>query len=112
MRGVLGTRACARVCLLVSELVANAVVHGSKRSSDSVRVRIWTSPTSVRVAVRDRGQSFKPPRRFSPQRLETHGWGLYLVERLSDRWGVNRDAGTEVWFEVNNTATLGKRQER
>ena len=29
------------------------------------------------------------------------GWGLFLVERLADRWGVSQDSGaTRVWFEL------------
>jgi anti-sigma regulatory factor (Ser/Thr protein kinase) len=105
VRGVLGSRVCERVCLLVSELVANAVIHGSERSSDTVRMRIWTTPASVRVAVNDRGPSFE--RESGPEQLEVGGWGLYLVERLADRWGVRRGAGTEVWFEIDTESAPG-----
>jgi hypothetical protein len=32
---------------------------------------------------------------------ESSGWGLYLVERLAERWGVDRRPdGNEVWFEL------------
>ena len=99
VRGVLGTGVSERVCLLVSELIANAVTHGSTRPSDTVRLRIWTSPTSVRVAVSDRGRSLKwpPPRRDS----DSGGLGLLLVARLADRWGIDGEPETEVWFEVD-----------
>ncbi len=29
---------------------------------------------------------------------EPGGFGLYLVGRLADRWGVETDDGTTVWF--------------
>jgi hypothetical protein len=28
------------------------------------------------------------------------GWGLYLVDRLADRWGIVTGDGTTVWFEL------------
>jgi hypothetical protein len=28
------------------------------------------------------------------------GYGLYLVEQLAKRWGVERNEGTVVWFEL------------
>jgi hypothetical protein len=33
------------------------------------------------------------------------GFGLQVVETLSRRWGVNRDAGTRVWAELAFPAT-------
>jgi hypothetical protein len=30
------------------------------------------------------------------------GWGLFLTERLADRWGVDHEEGwTTVWLEVD-----------
>jgi hypothetical protein len=30
------------------------------------------------------------------------GWGLFLTERLADRWGVDREEGwTTVWVEMD-----------
>lgn len=108
VQGVLGSLACERIGLLVSELVANAVNHGSTRPSDTLRVRVWTSPAAVRVAVTDRGPSFERPREAARERrLEASGWGLYLVERLADRWGVRGGSRTEVWFEVDTSRAAG-----
>jgi hypothetical protein len=33
--------------------------------------------------------------------FQENGWGLYLVDRLADRWGVTSDVGTTVWFELD-----------
>ncbi len=101
VRGVLGSSASERVCLLVSELVANAVRHGSRTPGDTVRMRIWTSRASIRVAVRDRGRSSKRPVPSAGGGGDVGGWGLLLVERLADRWGTDRGRTTEVWFEID-----------
>ena len=80
--------------LLVSELVTNAVRHAD--GSDPVEVHAhWDS--EVRVEVSDHGRGFSPQPRFG--RLdEPGGFGLFLVGRLADHWGVETDGGTTVWF--------------
>ena len=80
--------------LLVSEVVTNAVRHGD--TSESVEVHAsWNS--EVRVAVSDRGDGFTPIPRIGPLD-EPGGFGLFLIGRLADRWGVETDDGTTVWF--------------
>jgi len=106
--GLIDERTRDTLGVLVSELVANAVTHGSKRSGDTVRMRVWTSPVSVRVAVSDRGPRFARPAQPVPAQLEVGGWGLMLVERLADRWGVSERAQTEVWFEIDTDPTPGR----
>jgi len=55
----------------------------------------WNS--EIRVAVQDHGDGFSPaPRNGRPD--EPGGFGLYLVGQLADRWGVEIDGGTTVWF--------------
>jgi len=49
--------------------------------------------------VSDPGQGFSAniP---DPVAGEPGGWGLFLTERLADRWGVDRDGNwTTVWLE-------------
>jgi anti-sigma regulatory factor (Ser/Thr protein kinase) len=80
--------------LLVSELVTNAVRHGG--GSDDVEVHAhWNG--EVRVEVSDHGHGFSPTPRFGRQD-EPGGFGLFLVGRLADRWGVETTDGTTVWF--------------
>jgi len=87
--------------LLVTELVSNAVRHAGAATVD-VAVRV-TAP-AVRVEVSDRGPGFEPAARTRGQDPEG-GWGLYLVERLADRWGVAcEERGTRVWFELERAA--------
>ncbi len=88
------------VRLLVSELVTNSVRHGDLGPTDWIDVRIETMPHAVKVLVSDPGVGFEPPKRPS-ENLEAQGWGLLLVERLADRWGVSSDGATRVWFEID-----------
>ena len=36
-----------------------------------------------------------------PSMYQDSGWGLYLVDQIADRWGVDHDPGTRVWFEID-----------
>ena len=92
------------VRLLVSELVTNAVRHASLGAFGRITVRTCTRPDRIRVEVADTGPGFRPrPRVLSAD--QTSGWGLYLVAELADRWGVDSDERTLVWFELDRPAT-------
>jgi anti-sigma regulatory factor (Ser/Thr protein kinase) len=85
--------------LLVSELVTNSVRHARLAPNQRIELRVLTGPDHVRVEVKDPGGGFRPtPRRPGDQRDE--GWGLYLVDRLADRWGVLDGSPAVVWFEI------------
>lgn len=85
--------------LLVSEVVTNSVLHGP---AAEVVLQVWTSDDLVRVAVIDQGAGFEPQDR--PTGGDRSGWGLMMVDRLADRWGVEVGSGTEVWFEMRRAA--------
>jgi anti-sigma regulatory factor (Ser/Thr protein kinase) len=85
--------------LLVSELVSNAVLHSdAPPASGIVLCARVLSRGEVRVEVIDRGSGFSATPRDPAQPLG--GFGLYLVEKQATRWGVDREAGTRVWFEL------------
>jgi anti-sigma regulatory factor (Ser/Thr protein kinase) len=87
------------ILLLVTELVTNAVRHGAAGASEQLGVQVLIGPERLRVEVRDRGDGFDPCS-ADPPRGDHGGWGLVLVEELSERWGVVREEdGTVVWFE-------------
>ena len=87
----------ADVLLLVSELVTNSVKYGD---AGPLRLQIETrAPRKVRVEVVDQGGGFVPRARDRPVG-EPGGWGLHLVEELTDRWGVH-EGSTHVWFEID-----------
>jgi anti-sigma regulatory factor (Ser/Thr protein kinase) len=87
--------------LCVTELVTNGVRHSEARDGD-VEMRVMVSDAGVRIEVGDRGRGFatnhhgRRPRRFGPG-----GLGLYIVDVLADRWGVERSELHWVWFEID-----------
>jgi anti-sigma regulatory factor (Ser/Thr protein kinase) len=92
---------CAEdLALLVSELVTNSVRHSSLGHSDEpIELTVEAGADLVRVAVLDHGRG-SLPRARDPSPEQRTGWGLMLVDRLTDRWGVENRDGTEVWFEM------------
>jgi anti-sigma regulatory factor (Ser/Thr protein kinase) len=66
--------------LVLSELVGNAVLHALP---GQVRVIAQRDSRGARIVVADPGPSLLPDDREDDE----HGWGLGLVEELSDRTG-------------------------
>lgn len=90
----------ADVRLLVSELVTNSYRHAGAGSGATATLAVDVDRGRIHVDVADRGAGFEPtlPRNGPPDR--SSGWGLTIVDRVADRWGVSRDDGTHVWFEL------------
>lgn len=85
--------------LIVSELVTNSFRHASLRRDQHVEVRAALRDGVLRLEVEDPGSGFAAPDEPVPQ--AESGWGLYLVDHVADRWGVNRGGVTEVWAELD-----------
>ena len=86
--------------LLVSELVANVVLH----ARTGVELRLRHIAGRVRVEVHD-GSPALPERKHYSDTAAT-GRGLVLVERLALAWGAERTAtGKAVWFELDESPT-------
>jgi anti-sigma regulatory factor (Ser/Thr protein kinase) len=87
-----------RLCdaeLLVSELVSNAVKYGG---DGDISVTFERDDGRFRTEVVDQGEGLLATLR---ERRDVHtsgGWGLPLVQMLSDRWGAH-EGSTHVWFE-------------
>jgi anti-sigma regulatory factor (Ser/Thr protein kinase) len=88
------------VRLLTGELLTNAVRHARHGSEERIKLKAVASAGLVRVEVRDGGPGFEKPSPRTPGPEQDSGWGLYIVERLADRWGVGRDGLAYVWFEI------------
>jgi anti-sigma regulatory factor (Ser/Thr protein kinase) len=91
------------VRLLISELVTNAVRHADLDAGDAIDLVIDIADQMLRVEVHDPGGGFVPSTP-SPDPARPSGWGLYLVAELADRWGVDSDDRTRVWFELDRPA--------
>jgi anti-sigma regulatory factor (Ser/Thr protein kinase) len=90
--------------LLVSELASNSVRHCDARSG-RLTMEADVSDRRVRLRVCDEGHGFEEPDEPAPDADGEGGYGLVLVDRLADRWGVNRNDGFCVWFEVGRAAS-------
>ena len=84
--------------LLVSELVTNSVRH-VVGSTEPVELVVRVGAGRIRVEVHDGGAGFEPGR--PEPRGSQGGFGLFLVERMASRWGVDTRDGTRVWFELD-----------
>jgi len=83
------------VKLMVSELVTNGIVHGRREPDIPVMLDLCVNG-DIRCAVLDHGPGFAA----RADEDVRGGWGLRLVEELSDRWGMQSSPRrTEVWFE-------------
>jgi anti-sigma regulatory factor (Ser/Thr protein kinase) len=88
----------ATLVLLTSEVVTNAVIHPDVDPPGVIGLCARIDQDTVRIEVTDAGSGFTPRPR-DPNRLEG-GFGLYLVAKESERWGVEQAPQTTVWFEV------------
>ncbi len=90
--------------LVISELLSNALQHGTPLSGSGIRVAWDTDGDGVRVSVSD-GGGLTRPKLGEPTPTTTGGRGLWIVARLSRRWGADSDdEGTTVWAEVQASA--------
>ena len=84
--------------LLVSELVTNAIRHGSP----PVRLSLRLERDRLRVEVADSSPALPEFGQSGPD--QTGGRGLRIVQLLAARWGASaspRRLGKTVWFELS-----------
>lgn len=87
--------------LLTTELVTNSVRHTGLALHEHIRLGIMEGAGLILVEVTDFGKGFERPIALAPGSEATSGWGLYMVELLAERWGIECDGGlTLVWFEL------------
>ncbi|MFC8829738.1 ATP-binding protein [Streptomyces sp. NPDC057137] len=85
--------------LLLSELVTNALRHGSPPGREIV-VTVRRADGLLRMEVEDAGDSLPRPR--TPDPIDECGRGLALVAALADDWGVapRQGPGKRVWVTL------------
>jgi two-component sensor histidine kinase len=84
------------VSLVVDELVTNAIRHGCMSAGD-IDVGVACGTDRCRVEVAQPGRNFDPNKvRVSPPGKD-RGWGIVLVDHLTESWGVDRSG---VWAEI------------
>jgi len=90
--------------LILTELLANEIKHGRYDPHDPLICSVRKIPTALRIEVRHSGSEFRMPtkRVEPPLRARETGWGLALITRLADRWGVEEARGArQVWAEID-----------
>ncbi|MDD9380444.1 ATP-binding protein [Streptomyces sp. ZAF1911] len=95
--GVYGATEDIRLC--VSELAANALVHGSD-TEHGFLVKLDADEDFVRVEVHDsRPRHRREPEITQAAETDIAGRGLQIVASLADGWGVEdrRPSGKIVW---------------
>jgi anti-sigma regulatory factor (Ser/Thr protein kinase) len=83
--------------LVVSELVTNSVKFGPLRPI-TLSLQISTDGL-VCGEVIDQGDCERARIVMDPEPTLAGGWGLHLVDRVAQSWGVH-EGSTHVWFEV------------
>jgi two-component sensor histidine kinase len=97
-QSVVSRDVAATACLLVSELVSNTVRHGDCQPDDTLELLIDRESESLRVAVCQRSV-IGALRVATDQVVREGGWGLMLVDKLAEEWGVDYDPNC-VWFKL------------
>lgn len=90
--------------VILTELLANEIKHGRYDPSDPLICSVRTIPSALRIEVRHSGPPFRMPstRVDPPLRGRESGFGLALITRLADRWGVDEARGArQVWAEID-----------
>ena len=96
-----------RAKLVISELVTNSVCHGVPTETGYATVRLSLANDLLRLEVEDPGGGGTVALRTADARTG-EGFGLQIVESVSERWGTERSAGgsTRVWAELSVSTTI------
>jgi anti-sigma regulatory factor (Ser/Thr protein kinase) len=96
LKPLLGDERTDDATLLVSELVTNAVKYGS----GPVELRVEAGDDGRgRFTISDAGGGDTPALRETGGE-QPGGYGLHLVDRIADDWGVVH-ASMHVWFDLS-----------
>jgi anti-sigma regulatory factor (Ser/Thr protein kinase) len=86
------------VCLVVTELLTNGLLH---TSGHGLQLTVLCLPDHVRIEVAGPGTD----NRIAPVEpsLTRGGFGLHIVDALTDAWGVRPGPTTVVWATIATT---------
>ncbi len=85
--------------LCVSELVTNTVRRES--AAELIELAVWRSAGLIRAEIRQP----RPDAPVSkPATMVPRDWGMFIVDRVADRLGVDRIEGTLVLCEIDHAS--------
>ena len=87
--------------LALTEVITNSVKHARLRPSQTIDVQVALLAALLRIEVTDDGVGFRPPVSRPERGSVADGWGLWLIDQLTDRWGVDCSHSTRVWLEFD-----------
>jgi anti-sigma regulatory factor (Ser/Thr protein kinase) len=99
LRDLMEPQVFADLRLVISELVKNSLQHSDRGADSKISFEVSVS-SKVRALVTDFGSGFESWK-MKPKSKEDPGMGLFIVDRLSDSWGVLNEQGTHVWLEID-----------
>jgi anti-sigma regulatory factor (Ser/Thr protein kinase) len=83
--------------LCVSELVTSRVQHSAE---GEIELAVRRAPGLVRAEVSDPREDVAAAATEAPLKTPAD-WGMFIIDVVADRWGVDRSAGTCVWCEID-----------
>jgi anti-sigma regulatory factor (Ser/Thr protein kinase) len=102
----LSARRLDELVLMTSEVVTNAVTHGSPEPDGGIGLRLEQDEQAVRVVVTDGGEGFPLDLRTIEDANRDEHFGLLLVDTYADRWGLSLDGKTAVWVEIDTLTSV------
>ena len=100
-RGQLADDVIERSALVVSEVVTNSVTHAGLTAAQPIDLNIQVSPGCLGIEVTDEGTVRFEPAVTPPVSGQNSGRGLWMIDQLTDRWGVDFTRSTHVWCEFD-----------
>jgi anti-sigma regulatory factor (Ser/Thr protein kinase) len=92
--------------LVASELVGNAVRHSGCRDGHRLQIAVRLRNERLLISVHDPGLSGQAARPTGEDSLAPGGWGLRIIEELTEAWGAERPDGYRVWAELATHADV------
>ena len=99
-RGQLEEDVIERSALVVTEVVTNSVRHAGL-TGQPIDLNIQEIPGCLRIDVTDEGTASFELVVTLPRPGQDSGRGFWMVDQLTDRWGVDFTRSTRVWCEFD-----------
>jgi anti-sigma regulatory factor (Ser/Thr protein kinase) len=95
-----------RLKLVVSELVTDSVRHSDVSAAGHAEIRVGVVDGGIWLEVEDPGRDGVVAQRAAHTPTGDNGFGLHIVQALSERWGSERftTGGTRSWAQLSDTA--------
>jgi len=84
--------------LCVSELVTKSVQRAEPAKGDEIELAVSRHDELVRAEVMEHRRDVVVTQSAA---MDGGDWGMFIVDRVADRWGVDRSMGTLLWCEID-----------